>query len=190
MYYVYHVIAYLSAASFISERVDVQVGYAQQTVVAPTHVAAQRRHRVQRTGRSDRVGAHQRRVRSVLVAAAAVERGPFHFGDEQGLHERAGPVQTVERPELGLMTAERLTASVNAVRHHRSVSIVVSSVTASVIVASAAHGRRAAATVVAAADRHRHAAVAAAPVQVAERRRCAPAQVAGHASILFRFARR
>lgn len=89
----YELMAYLSAASLVPGRVDVQrVGYAQQTVVAPAQVTAHRRHRVQRTGRADRVGAHQRRVRAVLVTTAAVERGPLHFGDEQRLHERAGPV--------------------------------------------------------------------------------------------------
>jgi len=56
----YEQMAYLSAASLVPGRVDVQqVGDAQQTVVAPTQITAHRRHRVQRAGRADRVGAHQ-----------------------------------------------------------------------------------------------------------------------------------
>lgn len=159
--------AYLSASALVRERVDVQVGDAQQTVVAPTHVAGHGRHGVQRAVRSDRVGAHQRGMRPVLVAAAAVQRGPLHFGDEQRLHQSAGPVQTVERPELGLMAAEQLVG-------HRSAAAAANAVAASAA-ATAAIAVIVAAAYAAPVVRHRHAAVTAASVQVAEGRRRAPA---------------
>jgi len=110
----------------------------------------------------------------VADAAAAVEqRRPFHFGDEQRLHEGARPVQTVERPELGLMSAERLTTAaagpIAAVGGHRFASVIVTAAAAAVVVANSV--------------------VTAASVQVAERRGRATAQVAGHAPVLLRLAR-
>lgn len=161
--------AYLSASALVRERVDVQVGDAQQTVVAPTHVAGHGRHGVQRAVRSDRVGAHQRGMRPVLVAAAAVQRGPLHFGDEQRLHQSAGPVQTVERSELGLMAAEQL------VGHRSAAANAVAASAAATATATAAIAVIVAAAYAAPVVRHRHAAVTAASVQVAEGRRRAPA---------------
>lgn len=193
--------AYLSAASLVPGRVDIQqVGDAQQTVVAPAQVATHRRHRVQRTGWADRISTHQRRVRTVLVAAAtAVQRGPLHFGDEQRLHERAGlDVQTVQRSELGLVTAENMattaaTASASgcgtAAVTVAAVATIVASMTVIVVVA-ATDCRRATAAVVAVSGRHRSATVAATPVQVAKGRGSTPAQVAGHPSAFLRLARR
>lgn len=200
--------AYLSAASLVPGRVDIQqVGDAQQTVVAPAQVATHRRHRVQRTGRADRISTHQRRVRTVLMAAAtAVQRGPLHFGDEQRLHERAGPVvQTVQRSELGLVTAENVattaaatasgcgTAVAPAVAPAAVTVAAVTTIVASmavIVVVAATDCRRATAAVVAASGRHRSATVAATPVQVAKGRGRTPTQVAGHPSAFLRLARR
>lgn len=190
---------YLSASSFVPGRVDIQqVGDAQQTVVTPAQVATHRRHRVQRTGRADRISTHQRRVRTVLMAAAtAVQRGPLHFGDEQRLHERAGPVvQTVQRSELGLVTAENVATPAAATATGcgtafapAAVATIVASMAVIVVVAAADY-RRAAASVVAASGRHCSATVAATPVQVAKGRGRTPTQVAGHPSAFLRLARR
>lgn len=201
--------AYLSAASLVPGRVEVQqVGYAQETVVTPTKITAHRRHWVQRAGRADRVSAHQRWVRAVLVTTAAVERCPLHFGDEQRLHERArSVVQAVQWPELGLMTAEDVAAAANTAgcwpAVAPAVAVTVAAVTANVafvdvivasvtiiVVVAAADGWRVAAAVVTASICHRATAIAAAPVQVAERRGRAPAQVAGHPSAFLRLPRR
>lgn len=174
--------AYLSAASLVPGRVDIQqIGDTQQTVVAPAQVATYRRHRVQGTGRADRVSTHQRRVRTVLMAAAtAVQRGPLHFGDEQRLHERArSVVQTVQGSELGLVTAENVattaaatasgcrTAVASAAVTVAAVATIVASM-AVIVVVAAADCRRAAATVVTASGHHCSTTVAATPIQVAK----------------------